>query len=447
MERQRSIRLGCPSGIGRVGLSILATLCLGLGVIGVAPGTAAAATPSLRKYSAVAPARICDTRAAQAAVVAANRCNHNGGAAGTLIGPSSMTVAVAGLNGVPMTATAVVLNVTATGTSATSFLTVWPSGSLQPTASNLNWVPHQTVPNLVEVAVGGNGAVDVFNNAGTADVIMDLEGYVDAGATALLTPVTPLRICDTRATGFGVPANPCNAAGAGTLTPAKHTFVAAIAPPGVITAAVLNVTVTNTTAASFLVAWPNGTAPPPASNLNWSAGQTVANRVIVPVGTDGNIEIFNAAGSTDVIIDVGGYFTVQPGGSGFVPIAPQRLCDTRAIQPPFIADNTCNHNGPSSVGPKNVLTLNVNAPPGIVVKALVLNVTVTNTTADSFLTAFPDNAMQPVASDLNWVRGETVPNLVVVQVGPDSGVKFFNDAGRTDLVVDIEGYYTITPTA
>jgi hypothetical protein len=48
----------------------------------------------------------------------------------------------------------------------------------------------------------------------------------------------------------------------------------------------------------------------------------------------------------------------------------------------------------------------------------------------------------PLASDLNWVGGETVPNLVVVELGTTGVVSVYNYAGSTDVIVDVEGYYT-----
>ena len=60
---------------------------------------------------------------------------------------------------------------------------------------------------------------------------------------------------------------------------------------------------------SDLTVYPTGVALPLASNLNWSPGATVANRVIVPVGTSGQISIYNGQGGTDVVVDVDGYFT------------------------------------------------------------------------------------------------------------------------------------------
>jgi len=74
--------------------------------------------------------------------------------------------------------------------------------------------------------------------------------------------------------------------------------------------------------------------------------------------------------------------------------------------------------------------------------AVVLNVTVTNATAGSYLTLWPDGAARPLASDLNFVAGQTVPNLVVVKLGANGKVDIFNFAGTTDVVVDVVGWYS-----
>jgi hypothetical protein len=73
--------------------------------------------------------------------------------------------------------------------------------------------------------------------------------------------------------------------------------------------------------------------------------------------------------------------------------------------------------------------------------AAVLNVTVTNTTASSYLTVWPDGTGRPLASDMNWVAGQTIPNLAIVKLGSNGKVDIFNFAGSTDVVVDVMGWY------
>jgi hypothetical protein len=416
-------------------------------------------------YTAVTPTRICDTRAVQTGVVA-NQCNHSGASAGTLTSGSTINVTVTGGN-VPTTATAVILNVAVTGTTASSFLSVYPTGSPRSTASNLNWTPGTTIPNLVEVPVGNNGQVTVYNLAGSADVIIDVEGYVAAGAnsyTGLYNPLTPARICDTRAVQTGVVANQCNNNGVGTGTlGAGATKVITIdgqggVPVTGVAAVALNIAVTGTTASSFLAAYPDLTTKTSASNLNWVAGQTIPNRVVVPVGTNGKIDLYNFAGSADVIVDVSGWYTDSSNtaatGSLYVPIAPTRICDTRVVQAGVVA-NQCNHDGvlPGTLAAHSTLPVEITGLADVPnqASAAVLNVAVTNTTASSFLSVWPDGISQPTASDLNWVANQTIPNLVIATLptsGPDtlSGlINLYNLAGSADVVIDVEGFYIAEP--
>ncbi|HWC38723.1 MAG TPA: hypothetical protein VG476_09355, partial [Acidimicrobiales bacterium] len=72
----------------------------------------------------------------------------------------------------------------------------------------------------------------------------------------------------------------------------------------------------------------------------------------------------------------------------------------------------------------------------------VMNVTTTGSTAPSYLTVWPTAVTRPLASDLNWVAGETVPNLVVAKLGPDGALQVFNAAGSTDVVIDVSGWYS-----
>ena len=74
-------------------------------------------------------------------------------------------------------------------------------------------------------------------------------------------------------------------------------------------------------------------------------------------------------------------------------------------------------------------------------KAVVLNITVTNTTASSYLTGWPDQSPRPLASDINWTAGQTVPALAVVQLGTTGALDLYNAAGSTDVIVDVAGWY------
>jgi hypothetical protein len=106
---------------------------------------------------------------------------------------------VAGRGGVPASGvSAVVLNVTVTAPTSAGFITVYGDGTARPTASNLNFVKGQTVPNLVIAPVGANGKVDLYNgSAGTVQLIGDVSGYYRSGASTLKwstpIPIDPLQ--------------------------------------------------------------------------------------------------------------------------------------------------------------------------------------------------------------------------------------------------------------
>ena len=128
---------------------------------------------------ALSPTRTCDTRAAGPGIDA-NECNDQGGAPGTLGPGGGLTAQVTGLAGVPSGADALVANVTVANPSARSYLLAWHDLVTRPTASDINWAPNENVPNMVVVKLGTDGAIDLFNNVGSADVIVDVEGYYTA---------------------------------------------------------------------------------------------------------------------------------------------------------------------------------------------------------------------------------------------------------------------------
>jgi hypothetical protein len=88
------------------------------------------------------------------------------------------------------------LNVTIANPSAASFLTVFPAGEARPTAANLNYVPGQTVPNMVIVKLGAGGQISLFNFAGNVDVIVDVAGWFPEGQAYI--GLTPARLMDSR---------------------------------------------------------------------------------------------------------------------------------------------------------------------------------------------------------------------------------------------------------
>ena len=214
---------------------------------------------------------------------------------------------------VPVDATAVVLNVTVTNTTTGGYLTAFPAEAASaPTASNLNWSPGQTIPNLVTVKLGVGGAnagkIKILNSFGSTDVIADVVGYYRAGGGAAFHVLSPIRIEESRF-GNGNLVGPWSGGQTRSLD-VTDTHGSGVPSSGV-KAVIMNVTVTGTTASSYLTLFPaNLVTPPNASNLNWSPGQTIPNLTITQVPTSGsdNVKIFNAAGTTNVIADMVGWF-------------------------------------------------------------------------------------------------------------------------------------------
>ena len=378
-------------------------------------------SPAPAQYHPLQPARIFDTRTGL------------GGATGKLGQASAVDVQVTGVGGVPSSATvqAAVLNITAVNGTAGSFLSVYPTLAPRPTASTHNWRPGETAPNLVEVLLGSGGKVSIYNQAGSVDVIVDVEGYWATQSSptldGLYTPLVPARVLDTRI-GQGAPQAQV---GAGQSIDVQITGQGLVPSSGV-EAVALNLTAVNPTAGSFVTAYPTGATRPGSSNVNFAAGMTRPNRVIVKVGTGGKITLYNQAGSVDLIVDINGWFTDGSAstqhGSVFVGESPRRLVDTRSGAP---------------LGPNTTLNPLVSGQAGVPtsnVQAVILNVTAVSPTAISFLTIWPSDAAQPFASDLNFIPGQTVPNMVIVKMGSDGTIKIFNKAGLTHVVVDVMGW-------
>ncbi|WP_431679726.1 PKD domain-containing protein [Kitasatospora sp. KL5] len=311
---------------------------------------------------------------------------------------------------------AVVLNVTATNATTDTFLTVFPGGQVRPTASNLNVKAGQTVANLVTVPVGKDGKVRIYNHSGNSEVVVDFVGHYNALYGDGFTATAPARLSDA----------PMAAGATSTLKVAGKAGV-----PADATAVVVNLTADKPTANGYLTAYPHGINRPTVSNLNFRAGQTIANQAIVPIGPDGSIDLYNFTGNTRVIVDVFGYYS--PGSKGlFTPAAPVRLTDTRY-------DNT-----KQPLGPGAQLNLPVAGTHGAPADATaaVLNVTATQPTNPGYLTVWPDLTTRPNTSNLNLAPGVTIPNHVTTPLGTNGRANIYNFSGNTHVVADLAGWFT-----
>lgn len=284
---------------------------------------------------------------------------------------------------------------------------------------------------------------------GTYKVVVTI---TDAGQTTVSTTqwvtvgdgyhaVTPVRLIDTRkATQVGPYTGPIGAQHVIDVTlPSSVTA----SGHGAVEAVVLNVTVTQPTAGGNIRVYSTGLSQnPTTSNLNFGAGETVANQVTVAMTPGGKVElnVQQNSGSVQLIVDLQGYYVSgdDATNSGYAALNSTRIVDTRS--------STGGVGGRLSAWKRVRLTLPSSVPTGA--SAVALNVTVVNTSSFGDLKVYPDSSTLPNISNLNFAKGNTVPNLVVVAVPQNRVIDFYLDSnGSADLLVDLEGYYSTSATA
>jgi len=378
-------------------------------------------------FASVEPQRLMDTRSDPAYHVGDQ---HQFGQ-----GETQDLVVAGGTSPVPANATAVVVNVTVVDPTASSHVDVWPTGAAQPNVSNVNFTPGETVPNLAEVKIGDGGQISLFNRNGSVDVIVDVVGYYWNDVTPVrFHSLVPSRIADTRS-------DPAYHIGSqyrlGDSSDQRQLQVTgAGGVPGDATAVVANVTAVSPDSYSHLDLWPDGTSRPNVSNLNYVPGQTVPNQVIAGLSVDGKLDMVNQNGSVDVIVDVVGYFSLDTNADGFTATIPTRLVDTRNDPGYHIGGQ---YRFGDSSDPRAVTVTGGQVPADAA--AIVANITVVDPDSASHLDVWPDGAPHPNVSNLNYVPGQTVANLVTVAVGPNGAIDLRNQNGAVDVIIDIVGYF------
>lgn len=236
--------------------------------------------------STVAPTRVLDTR-------------YGTGAPAGKLGPGgTLRFKVRGAAGVPETASAVTLNLTATEQTTGGYVTAAPV-SVPPTTSSINFPAGRTVANQVTVPIAADGTVTLYNFSGEVHLIADVQAFygpVSAGLSPFVQ-ATPARLLDTRTGG--------RALGPGGTVRVKVTGAAGV-PEGA-RSVLVNLTAVRPTAGGFLTAYAAGTPRPATSVVNFTADTIVPNLAFVPVSADGWIEIYNHTGTTDAVVDLQGY--------------------------------------------------------------------------------------------------------------------------------------------
>jgi hypothetical protein len=187
----------------------------------------------------------------------------------------------------------------------------------------------------------------------------------------------------------------------------------------------------------------------------WHAdGRVKANAAIVPAGTtNGSVSVY-VTDTTNVVLDIDGYFTAPTGSTlAFYPLTPCRVVDTRNpngdLGGPFL---TGTHERDFPVLESSCI------PSGVNPSAYSFNVTAIAHPAHQrlgYLTVWPQGQPQPVVSTLNNPTGTNVANAAIVLAGTNGAIAVYPH-DDTDLLIDINGYfagqspsglslYTLTP--
>jgi hypothetical protein len=351
---------------------------------------------------------------------------------------------VTGRYGVPASGvSAVLLNVTAVdaGAPGPGFMSIVPKPprvgdvfndqgtyGAYPATSNLNIGNGDPVPNLVLARVGAGGKIRISNHLGPTHVIADIAGWFGTGGAhtsgAGFSGVVPDRLMDSR-NGIGGPASKF---AAGEIRSLPVAGVAGI--PSSAESVVVNITLTGSDRIGFVTAFPDGQPVPDASNVNIVPGGVRANTAVVKVGSNGRINLLMAGASADVIVDVLGSF--GPYGGKVTTISPVRIVDSRGGLGTAAAP----------WGEGEVRNVQVAGRGGVPAgaTAVIANLTATNTTAWGFLSAWPTGSPQPASSNLNFLGGQTVPNLVMLKLGAGGQLSISNGRGSANVILDVMGY-------
>lgn len=201
--------------------------------------------------------------------------------------------------------------------------------------------------------------------------------------------------------------------------------------PSEATAVALTVVATQALSSGFVTAYASASTPPLTSVLNYHAGDTRANSTILALSSLGQIDLYTSS-AAELIVDTTGYFTPAAGGTAtagrFVPLTPSRIADTRSTM----------SGGVEAAAPFTV-ALPATVPPDAI--ALAVNLTAVGPQAAGFLSVFAAGGSATTTSVLNYPAGGQ-PRAATVIVPVTVGGFTVVSQARTDLLVDISGYFT-----
>ncbi len=356
-----------------------------------------------------APVRVLDTRGGSKRV-------------GTVSGPVKGSFSFGVGDQVPDGATAVVLNVTATGGTTSGNLVVHRTGTPNPGTSSLNWSKGANQANEVTSAIDSAKSLDVdIRSAGTTHVVVDLVGYVsdnDANASTLALRTPPTRIFD-KSVEDG---------------PTRIAIPASLRPAGT-KGALLNVTLVKPFTTAYLSVYPGDKSRTGTSTVNATSKEIQSNETFVALDSTGVFVVDLNVGVARVVVDLLGTYGDATSTSGtIVPREkPLRLLDTRS--------GLGGAKGRRTNGSDTKVVLPTDLPAGTI--GVVLEVTTTQSTEGGYATVHPGSTSFNNTSTINLTKVSDRAHQVVVARGSGNPVITLGGNGATHLVADLVGYIVL----
>lgn len=331
-------------------------------------------------------------------------------------------------------------NVVATYSASSGYMQVYVDGTQVASGSHAAVASGFTGAFQIGDARTGSGTFGSYYSGQVADVITwnsVMPPLTSVGAGSAFVSVPAFRLIDTRSTSkIGPITGPIVGNTTFSVTPGGTSGI----PTTGVSAIAATITTTGAAETGYLTVYPDGTPQPVSSTLNYTSTQNVTNGVVAALGTDGEFDVYNYGVNVQVIIDVTGYFTTNTATAGagtYYPVTPWRALDTR--------NATGVPTAKIAAGSQDVLTLaGVNGTPSGVT-AVAINLTVTDATGQTNITAYPDGTTKPAVTSATTSTAVVTSTFSIVQVGSDGKIDIYNagTAGTSaDLVGDISGYFT-----
>lgn len=402
-------------------------------------------------HQAIDPERLLDTRLTNPSTNADSGAPQNGTPVAAY---STMTLQIVGdtvetpFNGgpanIPDSVTAVAIDVTVVGQTSNGNLSAYADGSQKPLTSSTNYPSNQTITGYQVVPVGLDGKIALYNySAGTAQIVVDLNGYFTSDATLAgdqsYHPLTTAdRIFDSR---HNIVNTSLTAMG---VVAANSTFTVTATGDGTVPAGAsglaINLTVTGQSGGGLLKAYEDGALAPKITSLTYSPATQVASLVAdVSLSSAGKFDVANiGTSSADIIGDIQGYYTTDKTGEVYHTVNPTRLLDTRIGlgSPDGTTDiGAMTSNGTDILSDTAQITTATNP-------TLALMLTVANQTTGGQINAYPTGGTQPGTSNINWAGNQPTANMALIRTGTSGDITLLNTStGTTDLIIDCNGYF------